>query len=199
MKEKLANKHKELDHLIVNQSKTFGDRLNIMKNDMDIVSNKLDDHLKISNNFAMESSSLINEHSKYITEDKEICQEQFDEIILNNSLLIEQCKESREFISNKVNAIENQMEEFLSKDLKQDLPSGQTPQKKEFSYPLELASTSPHERIIQRFRKALNSNLTEETESPSENDSIESIDFQFSSDKGKSASMSSLCISQVSF
>ena len=199
MNEKLVKIQKELDHLVVNQSKTFGDKLNIMKNDMDILSNNFDIHLKISNNFAVVHSSLINEHSKYLTEDKEICQEQFDEIILNNSLLVKQCKESRESISSQINAIEIQMEEFLSKDLKQDLPSGQTPQRKHFSYPLELAATSPHERIIQRYREALNSNLSEETEAQMENELTESIDFQFSSDKGKSASMSSLCISQVSF
>lgn len=33
---------------------------------------------------------------------------------------------------------------------------GSTPVRKEHHYPRQLAATSPHERIIQRFRAAMN-------------------------------------------
>nr|CAD7399353.1 unnamed protein product [Timema poppensis] len=45
-----------------------------------------------------------------------------------------------------------ELDRFLTEDLRKDLPTGQTPQRKEFHYPHQLVATSPHDRILERFR-----------------------------------------------
>lgn len=50
------------------------------------------------------------------------------------------------------------LEKFLDEDLWTDIPTGNTPVRREFSYPRVLAATSPHERILARFRE-LNSGM----------------------------------------
>ncbi|KAK0090601.1 hypothetical protein PV325_010567 [Microctonus aethiopoides] len=47
----------------------------------------------------------------------------------------------------------HEIERFLTEDLKRDEPTGSTPVKKEFSYPRQLVTTSPHERILNRYRQ----------------------------------------------
>ncbi|XP_015172129.1 PREDICTED: bipolar kinesin KRP-130-like [Polistes dominula] len=48
---------------------------------------------------------------------------------------------------------EHEIEKFLIEDLRHDIATGTTPARKEFQYPRHLTSTSPHERILQRFRE----------------------------------------------
>ncbi|XP_021939166.1 kinesin-like protein Klp61F isoform X2 [Zootermopsis nevadensis] len=45
------------------------------------------------------------------------------------------------------------LDKFLVEELRKDIPTGNTPQRREFSYPRVLAATSPHERILARFRE----------------------------------------------
>ncbi|KAM7355635.1 kinesin-like protein at 61F [Cochliomyia hominivorax] len=47
----------------------------------------------------------------------------------------------------------NDFEEFRRSELKTYTATGQTPSKKQFSYPRVLAETSPHSRIVKRFRQ----------------------------------------------
>lgn len=42
---------------------------------------------------------------------------------------------------------------LLTEELRHDIPTGHTPQKREFVYPRFLASTSPHQRIVERYRQ----------------------------------------------
>ncbi|KAJ9592833.1 hypothetical protein L9F63_015524, partial [Diploptera punctata] len=46
-----------------------------------------------------------------------------------------------------------EVDKFLVEDLRKDSPTGNTPQRREFDYPRQLAATSPHERILARFRE----------------------------------------------
>ena len=43
---------------------------------------------------------------------------------------------------------------LLLEGLERDVSTGSTPQRRELSYPRYLAATSPHERILQRYRAA---------------------------------------------
>ncbi|KAK2581733.1 hypothetical protein KPH14_002216 [Odynerus spinipes] len=54
----------------------------------------------------------------------------------------------------QLHTADHEIEKFLIEDLRQDVPTGSTPARKEFNYPRHLVATSPHERIIQRFREA---------------------------------------------
>ncbi|CAL7948925.1 unnamed protein product [Xylocopa violacea] len=42
---------------------------------------------------------------------------------------------------------------FFNEDLQHDIPTGSTPARREFSYPRQFTVTSPHDRLLQRFRK----------------------------------------------
>ncbi|XP_078669780.1 kinesin-like protein KIF11 isoform X2 [Branchiostoma floridae x Branchiostoma belcheri] len=42
--------------------------------------------------------------------------------------------------------------DFLSKDIKVDVPTGTTPQRKEWTYPKVLSKTDPHDELLQKFR-----------------------------------------------
>ncbi|XP_055841545.1 kinesin-like protein Klp61F [Episyrphus balteatus] len=58
---------------------------------------------------------------------------------------------------------------FRESETKPYIPSGQTPSKRDFSYPRVLASTSPHNQIIKRYRQEtdcsdLDMTINEETE-----------------------------------
>ncbi|XP_023709668.1 kinesin-like protein Klp61F isoform X3 [Cryptotermes secundus] len=46
-----------------------------------------------------------------------------------------------------------ELEKFLDEDLRKDIPTGNTPMRKEFSYPRVLAATSPHDKILAKFRE----------------------------------------------
>ncbi|KAI4484885.1 hypothetical protein M0802_012994 [Mischocyttarus mexicanus] len=48
---------------------------------------------------------------------------------------------------------DHEIEKFLVEDLRHDVPTGSTPARKEFQYPRHLTGTSPHERILRRFRE----------------------------------------------
>ncbi|XP_011875428.1 PREDICTED: bipolar kinesin KRP-130 [Vollenhovia emeryi] len=55
----------------------------------------------------------------------------------------------------ELHSVQESVEKFVE-DLRHDTPTGSTPARKEYRYPRYLAETSPHERIIQRFRETRN-------------------------------------------
>ncbi|XP_011640867.1 kinesin-like protein Klp61F [Pogonomyrmex barbatus] len=55
----------------------------------------------------------------------------------------------------EVHLIQERIGKFFD-DLRRDMPTGSTPARKEYQYPRHFVVTSPHERIIQRFREAKN-------------------------------------------
>ena len=48
--------------------------------------------------------------------------------------------------------ISNSMVTFVTKDMKSDIPTGETPMKKDISYPQKLAKTLPHDELLRLFR-----------------------------------------------
>ncbi|XP_076181595.1 kinesin-like protein Klp61F [Ptiloglossa arizonensis] len=46
-----------------------------------------------------------------------------------------------------------EVNQFFDVEIQHDIPTGTTPIKKKFSYPRQFTVTSPHERILQKFRK----------------------------------------------
>jgi len=79
---------------------------------------------------------------------------------------------------------------FLVEDLTHDVPTGQTPQRREFSYPRFLASTSPHERIVERFRQE-RANQSDESDSDATEETAEFAELSRSSSSKGSKSVSS--------
>jgi kinesin family protein 11 len=71
------------------------------------------------------------------------------------------------------------MDKFLDEELQKDIPAGDTPQRRDFSYPRVFAATSPHERILARFHEANGAiipqfPITEIVSSPSGSSSVSS-------------------------
>ncbi|XP_076628115.1 kinesin-like protein Klp61F isoform X2 [Colletes latitarsis] len=58
----------------------------------------------------------------------------------------------------------DEINKFFDVEIQHDAPTGTTPAKKEFSYPRQFTVTSPHERILQRFREARRFDETSESD-----------------------------------
>ncbi|XP_014205799.1 kinesin-like protein Klp61F isoform X2 [Copidosoma floridanum] len=56
-------------------------------------------------------------------------------------------------INLQLHSTHDKIEKFVSEELRKDIPTGSTPLRRDYSYPRHLVATSPHERIIQRFRQ----------------------------------------------
>ncbi|XP_065226392.1 kinesin-like protein KIF11 [Planococcus citri] len=61
--------------------------------------------------------------------------------------------EQLDSISRSVSRQTKLVDSFVNQEVKKDLPTGQTPERRHWQFPQELACMSPHERLIQRFRK----------------------------------------------
>ncbi|XP_070395298.1 kinesin-like protein KIF11 [Dermacentor albipictus] len=57
-------------------------------------------------------------------------------------------------IANNMAKCSSVVSDFFRNDLQEYVPTGCTPQRREYQYPMELAQTSPHERILSRLRTA---------------------------------------------
>ncbi|CAL1261885.1 unnamed protein product [Larinioides sclopetarius] len=55
-------------------------------------------------------------------------------------------------VKEKIRNIYLTSEKLVAEDLVKDIPTGKTPQRKNFEYPRDLAATSPLDRVLQRFR-----------------------------------------------
>ncbi|XP_076652186.1 kinesin-like protein Klp61F [Halictus rubicundus] len=53
----------------------------------------------------------------------------------------------------QLHAAVGSINQFFDNEVQHDVPTGATPVRKEFSYPRQFTVTSPHERILQRFRE----------------------------------------------
>ncbi|CAK9807339.1 Kinesin-like protein Klp61F [Anthophora plagiata] len=64
----------------------------------------------------------------------------------------------------------HEINKFFDQDIQRDVPTGSTPARREFSYPRHFVETSPHERILQRFKESRK--FVESTENDVSNDDI---------------------------
>ncbi|XP_012540169.1 kinesin-like protein Klp61F [Monomorium pharaonis] len=78
-------------------------------------------------------------------------------IELNDKLISESNNSSiwNDQTTTELHSIQERIGKFLE-DLRHDTPTGLTPARKEYQYPKHLVATSPHERILQRFREMRN-------------------------------------------
>uniref|UniRef100_A0A8D9EXZ5 Kinesin-like protein KIF11 n=1 Tax=Cacopsylla melanoneura TaxID=428564 RepID=A0A8D9EXZ5_9HEMI len=84
---------------------------------------------------------------------------------------------------------------FVQSQYLADTPSGETPPRKEFKYPARFAATSPHERLIQKFRLTVprtHFTLDEETEDATPLTSTSEVDSESDASLPKPRRSSSL-------
>lgn len=90
------------------------------------------------------------------------------------------------------------VEKFLKEDLREDVPTGTTPQRRPFTYPRNLINTEPHDVLLQRFRQ--DCELTQAADLPLPNDSMASecpADVSLQSLKGGKMGQSESFISEA--
>ncbi|KAG7202940.1 hypothetical protein KM043_010081 [Ampulex compressa] len=93
-------------------------------------------------------------HATYMEEEKmkasKICT---DMGVKLESQSLESCEWSKK-IKEQLYSTQHEIDKFFVDELHRDVPTGSTPARKEFSYPRQFTITSPHEKILQRFREA---------------------------------------------
>ncbi|XP_027765397.1 kinesin-like protein KIF11 [Empidonax traillii] len=98
-----------------------------------------------------------------------------DQIKVDKEILLEQ----KLALSNEVQHGLTQVNGFLQEDLKVDIPTGTTPQRRDYSYPVTLVRTEPRELLLEQLRQkqckldALLSSMTEEVEDNAGQDLLE--------------------------
>lgn len=70
-------------------------------------------------------------------------------------------------ITNDMAKCASVVSDFFQNDLQEYVPTGCTPQRREYRYPTQLAQTSPHERILSRLRTAVDFNTAARLALPS--------------------------------
>ncbi|CAL1688462.1 unnamed protein product [Lasius platythorax] len=92
-------------------------------------------------------------HVKLVEEKEKKNLQMFTEL---NNEITKQSKISSDLndkTTTELHLIQERIGKFFLEDLRHDTPTGLTPARKEYHYPRRLVATSPHERIIQRFRE----------------------------------------------
>jgi len=100
---------------------------------------------KLIKQFEENSSKTLSNISTHDEESKNVCLSNVSEISQISSTNVSEVRASTE-------AAEAQVCEFLTSSLQRDVPTGSTPARTERVYPRYLAATSPHLRILERFR-----------------------------------------------
>jgi len=73
---------------------------------------------------------------------------------INHSVINEQdaCALHTQSTLDQYESLKENVDGFLNEDLKRVIPTGVTPQRRQFSYPLDLAKTENHDLLIARYR-----------------------------------------------
>ncbi|XP_011138995.1 kinesin-like protein Klp61F isoform X2 [Harpegnathos saltator] len=119
-----------------------------VKNIYDILLQGSEDHMKLLENLRNRNTLISTDMSDKISTQNKNSAEWYDNIVT------------------QLRSIQQKVEKFLLEDVRRDTPTGLTPARKEYQYPRHIVATSPHERIIQRFREArsyVNASDDEET------------------------------------
>ncbi|XP_058796802.1 kinesin-like protein Klp61F isoform X2 [Phymastichus coffea] len=106
---------------------------------------------------AQDYHRMINEtntaHMHFMEEQKIYNQKNYSDM---NNKLENKTTESMDWkkkMTSQVNGTHEKIERFILEELRRDVATGTTPARREFNYPRRLIATSPHERIIKRFRE----------------------------------------------
>ncbi|XP_043790092.1 kinesin-like protein Klp61F [Apis laboriosa] len=72
-------------------------------------------------------------------------------IKLENQIM-DSCVRNNNFVE-QLQMTDDEINKFFDKDVQRDISTGLTPARKNFSYPRQFVATSPHEKILKRFRE----------------------------------------------
>ncbi|CAK9822014.1 Kinesin-like protein Klp61F [Anthophora retusa] len=93
-------------------------------------------------------------HEEFMEDEKIKTSNTFEEISkkLENQEM-ESCRLNDKIVEQLEGTV-HEINKFFNQDIQRDVPTGSTPARREFSYPRHFVETSPHERILQRFKES---------------------------------------------
>jgi hypothetical protein len=86
------------------------------------------------------------------------------------SVRTETLSDWKQCTSAQLNRQVNDVEKFLDEELLKDVPTGTTPQRREFNYPRSLVQTRQHDVILEEFRTKYFANEAQNTSLPSDSE-----------------------------
>jgi len=115
--------------------------INIKKDVETVLSSKREEFMENYENLSLEVSSLTKSG-----------QDNYNEVVDSVSELNSNVETQVESLMNRIGSERENVSIFVSEVLQEDKPSGRTPARAERSFPRFLAATSPHDRILAKFR-----------------------------------------------
>ncbi|KOX79827.1 hypothetical protein WN51_11438 [Melipona quadrifasciata] len=152
-----TKQNEEIANRITNQGK---DLINELKSNVN-------ENCNASTQYKNTVEYISKNHAKFV-EDKKVEIENTCQNIstqLKNQTM-ESCMRNDNVIGQLETAV-GEINKFFDEDVQRDIPTGLTPARKNFAYPRQFKTTSPHERILQKFRetgKLLNVTEDEDTQ-----------------------------------
>ncbi|XP_076673120.1 kinesin-like protein KIF11 isoform X2 [Andrena cerasifolii] len=137
-----------------NVSKQYQDlikcNLTEMEQSMDVDKNE---YLTVINDMSNAITNVSEEQATVVKDQETKTSNAFEEISREFENRIAESNAWSNKVVEKLDATVSEIDKFLDEDVQRDVPTGATPARKEFSYPREFTVTSPHERMLQRFRE----------------------------------------------
>ena len=147
----------ELDSRIntsYNASKQYQDlikcNLTEMQESMDVDKNE---YLAVINDMSNAITNVSEEQATVLKDQETKTSNTFEKISSEFENRIAESNAWSNKVVEKFDTTVSQIDKFLDEDVQRDVATGATPARKEFSYPREFTVTSPHDRILQRFRE----------------------------------------------
>ncbi|XP_043258345.1 kinesin-like protein Klp61F [Colletes gigas] len=175
--EELANSTKEQGKSLVNELKSnINTSCNVLKHYKNLIEHNTEEIQQKINEDKNEALFLLENANKIVLDANKnhVGDLQYDEVKASNTSEDISCKldnliaESTTCCNRNIEQLRTATDEinkFFDVEIQHDVPTGTTPAKKEFSYPRQFTVTSPHERILQRFREARKFDETFESDS----------------------------------
>ncbi|XP_015428672.1 PREDICTED: bipolar kinesin KRP-130-like [Dufourea novaeangliae] len=139
-----SNVLKRYKNLVEHTTEELQQKMDLDKNEALLLIN---DTYKILDNANENYTKAMTDEEIKLTDTSKDISSKLENLITEST---ENCNRNVEHLRSAVNEINR----FFEDEIQHDVPTGTTPARREFHYPREFTATSPHERILQRFREA---------------------------------------------
>ncbi|GAB6023319.1 Kinesin- protein 11 [Chamberlinius hualienensis] len=137
-----------------------------LMNNSDTQSERIQKIIQIENRLAEDTNTMLNGQQQELCNDISVQQQLMEKHCTDNTARTDK-------ITSLIQQLQIDLDQYTS-SFQTVVPSGTTPVRRPFSYPRELAETSPHDKLIQRYR-SLNSHKIALSMPLPEDDSFDEI------------------------
>jgi kinesin family protein 11 len=152
--------------------------LTAVQHQKEVLSDALEEHFTSTKNLSLNASQSVHDvNSKQLSHNETL----ESDLAVQQQLVLRTASEVDRWAQQTGTLLENSRQDvdnFLTSELKVDIPTGTTPQRRNFEYPRILSKTSPHPKILEEFRKKYIEQEAVETALPSDesDDDVEDED-----------------------